>query len=468
MACVFRRAYRRCSNLASAAFGNIFLTKKLILFFAVLLCSALIDFSQPLSAADGKSLSEAFPDGIYSALAGIGKENEIAPRALRTAVTLERKIDDGNYSDGVSSELLNFVEKIEAEKPALLKVNRPELPNDSYHAALRGAPDPGSATKAGSGDDAYSALLEFARQIGVPEQELAKPEPLQLAAVAKNPVAKRAPAADTDPTYVGSQTCLKCHSSQAAQFGETLMGRIGKTQKGKFECENCHGPGSAHAKAGGGRGVGGIISFRPEDKSRTAAENNALCLGCHDKGDRTLWQGSTHEMREVACTNCHTIMKAVSRKNQLKTAFQPDTCFQCHKNKRAEMWRTAHMPVREGKITCTNCHNPHGSFSESLLKQATVNDNCYQCHAEKRGPFLFEHAPVRENCLNCHDPHGSTNEFMLKISRPRLCQQCHIPGSGHPGNPRNPVSVFGINRECQNCHSKHHGSNSPSGARFQR
>ena len=61
--------------------------------------------------------------------------------------------------------------------------------------------------------------------------------------------------------------------SQAAEFEKTLMGRIGKTQKGKFDCENCHGPGSAHVKAGGGRGVGGIMSFRANDP-RTAEENN--------------------------------------------------------------------------------------------------------------------------------------------------------------------------------------------------
>jgi DmsE family decaheme c-type cytochrome len=211
-----------------------------------------------------------------------------------------------------------------------------------------------------------------------------------------------------------------------------------------------------------------IISFRADDKSRTVAENNAVCLGCHDKGDHVMWQGSVHETRGIACTNCHTVMKKLTPKHQLAKSTVIDTCFQCHKNKRAEMWRTSHMPVREGKMTCTNCHNPHGSFSENLLREATANDNCYKCHAEKRGPFLWEHAPVRENCLNCHDPHGSNNDFLLKISRPRLCQQCHSNLTGHPSNPRNPFSVYAIGRECQNCHSQHHGSNSPAGARFQR
>ncbi len=358
--------------------------------------------------------------------------------------------------DDSYSALAEFVQRIGGKQPKLIAASDPQT----------------------SVDHSYSALINFIQQIEAEQPKLAaakkSTDPWDLSKntqpkdSTKN-VTKRTTVTNTaEATYVGSPVCLGCHSAQAAAFAQTLMGKIGRVKKGTMECENCHGPGSLHVKAGGGRNVGGIISFRPEDTTRTAAENNALCLGCHDKGDRVLWPGSTHESRGLACTNCHTVMKAVSRKHQLKTTFEPDTCFQCHKNKRAEMWRTAHMPVREGKITCTNCHNPHGSFSESLLKEATVNDNCYQCHAEKRGPFLWEHAPVRENCLNCHDPHGSINDFMLKISRPRLCQQCHSSPSGHPGNPRNPFSVYAINRECQNCHSQHHGTNSPAGVRFQR
>ena len=214
----------------------------------------------------------------------------------------------------------------------------------------------------------------------------------------------------------------------------------------------------------GGRSPGGIISFRPNDPSRTAEQNNAICLTCHERGERTMWQGSPHEERGLACTNCHTIMKAVSAQFQLKTPFQPDTCFQCHKDKRAEMMMSAHMPVREGKIVCSDCHNPHGSFTEAMLRTDTINDTCYKCHAEKRGPFLFEHEPVRENCLNCHNPHGSINEHMLKLEPPRLCYECHTVGHSQAG----PNSQFTMGRACLNCHTNIHGSNSPAGAVFQR
>jgi DmsE family decaheme c-type cytochrome len=324
---------------------------------------------------------------------------------------------------------------------------------------------------------AFSALRTFAQRVGSNQPQLIKDQP-KLAAADNlidwlkdgSPAPATAPSgpaaggkqskAAGEAHFVGAKVCLTCHASQTASFEKTLMGRIGKTQKGKFDCENCHGPGSAHVKAGGGRGVGGIISFRPEDQARTAAENNAVCLTCHERGDRTYWHGSTHETRGLMCTNCHTVMKTVSRKFQLKTAFEPDTCFQCHKDRRAQMFRSSHMPLREGKIVCTDCHNPHGSSTEALLRANSVNDTCYKCHAEKRGPFLFEHAPVRENCDNCHEPHGSVNEFMLKISRPRLCTECHAFGHGTTSGPQ---VVQTISRSCQNCHTEVHGTNSPSG-----
>ena len=332
-------------------------------------------------------------------------------------------------------------------------------------------------------DQTIAALKNFAQRLGTVQPQSSKDLPkladeeslfdfLTGKSSSPTPTSKKSgPAAGgktskaVEATLVDGKVCLTCHANHAAAFEKTLMGRIGKTKKGMFECQNCHGPGSAHVKAGGGRGVGGIISFRPEDTSRNADDNNRICLGCHQKGDRTYWNGSTHETRGLMCSNCHTVMKNVSRKHQLRTAFEAETCFQCHKDRRAQMFRSSHMPMREGKLVCSDCHNPHGSATQGLLRQASVNDNCYKCHAEKRGPFLFEHAPVRENCLNCHDPHGSTNEYMLKVSRVRLCTECHAMGHGTTNGP---LAVQTIGRSCNNCHTEVHGTNSPSGALLHR
>jgi len=365
-------------------------------------------------------------DPAFSALAAYSEQISNAA-AANASNSLASQTDEPTLS-----ALRDFAQSLDSASRASLK-NRPKL---------------------AEADNALDALRDFLQNGSTPRKS-------SVAPISNGPVAGgKTSSPAVEATYVGASVCLTCHATQAEAFGKTLMGRIGKTQKGKFDCENCHGPGSAHVKAGGGRGVGGIISFRPEDQTRTAEENNGVCLNCHQRGDRTNWNSSTHETRGLMCTNCHTVMKTVSRKNQLKTVSEPDTCFQCHKDRRAQMFRSSHMPVREGKMVCSDCHNPHGSFTEALLKKDSINDTCYTCHAEKRGPFLFEHAPVRENCDNCHDPHGSINEFSLKISRPRLCMECH--GMGHS-------TAAGINdprtmgRACNNCHTQVHGSNAPAG-----
>ncbi len=143
-------------------------------------------------------------------------------------------------------------------------------------------------------------------------------------------------------------------------------------------------------------------------------------------------------------------------------------------DKRAQMFRRSRHPIREGKVVCADCHNPHGSPGPSQLAKNTVNETCYQCHAEKRGPFLWEHQPVREECTLCHDPHGSTQPRMLKVRQPWLCQQCHQeafhPSTLYSGDDIPPVGAAQqlLMKSCTNCHSKVHGSNHPSGPRFTR
>jgi DmsE family decaheme c-type cytochrome len=370
-------------------------------------------------------------DDAFAALVDFAKTIPADSKASGQKLVNSRRGDDAIYA-----ELAEFAEHIGAGPPV------------SHEPRLRVA----------EADNAVDALKDFLKGNAAPSSEAPKTP-------AARPATVKPTGAPIDAHFVGEKVCATCHATHLESFSKTLMGRIGKTQPGKFACENCHGPGSAHVKAGGGRGVGGIISFRTDDTSRSVEENNGICLACHEKGQRTYWRGSIHQTRDVACTSCHTIMKSVSLKYQLKTVSEPDTCFQCHKDRRAQMFRSSHMPLREGKITCSDCHNPHGSATEALLKEDSINDNCYKCHAEKRGPFLFEHAPVRENCLNCHDPHGSINEYSLKLSRPRLCFECH--GFGH-GPTAGINSPYTMGRSCQNCHTQIHGTNSPAGGALQR
>lgn len=318
------------------------------------------------------------------------------------------------------------------------------------------------------------AALLLQLQARAQEKQAAKGATTHSAATVK-------PAAATTSDYVGSDTCITCHADEQERFKHTAMGKAfanPKTEQEKLGCEGCHGPGKAHVEAGGGKDT---IPLRfGKDSTNSVEEKNSACLTCHQKGARMFWQGSPHESRQLACVDCHNVKQQITTTLSNEARFnstltdvqglkknQPELCLDCHQMRRAQLLRSSHMPYREGKVTCTSCHNPHGSPYAKQLLQASVNENCLSCHTERRGPFLHEHPPVMENCLNCHDAHGSTNPQLLKVRAPRLCDSCHVT-SRHPtqAQPLSSVKVF--NRGCTNCHSAIHGSNHPSGSAFLR
>jgi DmsE family decaheme c-type cytochrome len=290
--------------------------------------------------------------------------------------------------------------------------------------------------------------------------------PFILAAVPRQaPPPKPAPPVQEEG-YVGMEQCAACHEDTVNAFKETLHGKKGFDLRSSHACETCHGPGKAHVDASGEKGTIRNPAKLPKE------QGSAVCVTCHDRGNQFLWPGSAHESRGMACEDCHSMHQPKTEKNMLKTAPEPDLCFACHKQKASQFYRASHHPIREGKIACTNCHNPHGTQTEKLVSADSVNEKCYECHAEKRGPFLWDHIPVREDCLNCHDPHGTNHLRMLTAKEPFLCQRCHSD-TRHPGTLYDQSALAaGSNRllirGCSNCHQMIHGSNHPSGEYFLR
>jgi len=205
-------------------------------------------------------------------------------------------------------------------------------------------------------------------------------------------------------TYVGTETCVTCHEKQGEEFKLSTHARISndKADGAAQGCEMCHGPGSVHVDVGG---------------------------------------------------NKETIINP--KKN-------PETCFACHTDKKAEFRLPFHHPVLEGKMSCVDCHTPHGEevkpWSATTLNN--VNEACFKCHKDKEGPFVWEHEVVRDGCTTCHKVHGSINDKMLVARDMSLCLRCHtqvnyptIGASNH--NTRFPQGTC----FSAGCHTAVHGSN---------
>lgn len=293
---------------------------------------------------------------------------------------------------------------------------------------------------------------------------------VQPAAAQESPVAP-----DTTPQEV-VRTCTKCHDEtekypvlSILKSKHAVMADA-RTPFADQACVICHGPSEAHLTkpAEGHPRTPAGIAFGAQ-AATPAIEQNAVCLRCHERGARTHWKGGAHEFQGLACTACHTVH--TGRDPVLAKTTQPDVCFSCHREKRAEIFRPSSHPIREGKVACSDCHDSHGSTGPKLLVRGTLNETCYVCHAEKRGPFLWEHAPVREDCTICHTPHGSVHAPLLKNRGPWLCQQCHLaqfhPSTAYSGTglPGGAPSQQLLAKNCLNCHSQVHGSNHPSGVR---
>jgi len=279
-----------------------------------------------------------------------------------------------------------------------------------------------------------------------------------------------------------SKACVKCHDAEDLP-DMSRSAHAAPADERAPTCVTCHGPSAAHIKAPSKEHPDRLFR-RTADTPVT--ERNATCLACH-AGDtsRALWAGSAHQTSDIACTTCHRIH--TNEDKVVAKLTQPDVCYACHKEQRSQLMRPSHHPVPEGKMSCSSCHNVHGSAGPSLVRRDSTNDTCYTCHAEKRGPFVHEHDPVREDCATCHNPHGSVVASLLKARAPILCQQCHTPhvagdlgavggqrGVFPPPAPgqvapavtgtssgKNVVNMW-QGRSCLNCHTQVHGSNNPS------
>jgi DmsE family decaheme c-type cytochrome len=301
---------------------------------------------------------------------------------------------------------------------------------------------------------------------------------LLLAAASASFAAAQTQAAATDPAsgFAGSNACKTCHADVWMNFYKNPHYQSiasGKEPPEKTGCEGCHGPAQKHLEARGGK-----TTIPRAFSLMKPAQVLETCLGCHARDlARTNIRRSEHTRHDVACTSCHSVHHSTAPK-YLLAKKQSELCYGCHATVRAQFSMPSKHRVNEGLMQCSDCHNPHGSFDATwkmgqkprMMEQAMNTESpCLKCHADKRGPFVYEHPPVRvEGCESCHNPHGSMNAKLLR--RPvvfTLCLECHN-GASTFGTRNNGVPLQSSKhnmldpkfQKCTTCHISIHGSNS--------
>lgn len=151
-----------------------------------------------------------------------------------------------------------------------------------------------------------------------------------------------------------------------------------------IQCENCHGPGSEHAKSGGTPWAISVPS------------NTGACNKCHDapthhiKG--TEWYSSRHSITtrdpsgagREGCVGCHTQNGFVGR---MSGSTKVDTTY--------------------GAINCQTCHEPHGQTnpgdSPHLVRASTP--------VKLADGTMVENAGTGALCMNCHQARQNASVY---------------------------------------------------------
>jgi DmsE family decaheme c-type cytochrome len=269
---------------------------------------------------------------------------------------------------------------------------------------------------------------------------------------------------------VSDADCADCHEDISEKFHDTLHGVLfgGGAMPVGGACQACHGPGAKHVDS---EDPADIINPSKVD----LINGESTCQGCHGGHALESWAMSEHRSAGVTCSDCHNSHAAYDQYEPMEI---PDRCMACHTDVRAAGYMPSHHPVAEGKVSCNDCHDPHGGDG-LFAQEGNTREKCFKCHAGHEGPFVFDHAPAAEDCMICHSPHGSVADNLLKQSEPSLCLNCHsmhfhagvVSVDGEFDTPQAPdrkgtSTPDGWKKvmltKCTQCHTEIHGSDLPS------
>jgi hypothetical protein len=210
--------------------------------------------------------------------------------------------------------------------------------------------------------------------------------------------------------------CGPCHTTGYTNEPEGthqdgLPGLIGTWAEPGIRCEECHGPGSLHAKEP--RGVKLLVNRDPEE-----------CGKCHRRGSVEAVNASGGFIR--------------------------------HHEQYEELFQSKHVT-----INCVTCHDPHvGVVALRKTDQPTTRTRCENCHWEKEKYQASEvHVAYGTACIDCHMPRvtksavgnkdlftGDIRTHMMGIDPSQIGQFSE--------DGKTALSQIGLNFACRHCHNK--------------
>ncbi len=190
--------------------------------------------------------------------------------------------------------------------------------------------------------------------------------------------------------------CLRCHASGVEPALRDARNRFAGVPftHGGIACSSCHGDAAPHVSSAGKVRLPNIDAMEP-------LRRDSICLNCHLEGQA-----------------------AVVRQGKDLAAFTPgDNLFDYalffvysgengSGGRATSQWEAllkSECKRQSGdKLTCTTCHDPHGS--PSLQERiAFYRQRCLSCHSQPA--FAQTHHPENQDCTGCHMGRPASNDI---------------------------------------------------------
>jgi len=249
---------------------------------------------------------------------------------------------------------------------------------------------------------------------------------------------------------VDDEQCLECHDGYDADLAFTshqLRSQTSRTTS-QVACVSCHSDAEQHVEDPSVDNIGNPANLDGFEVTKT-------CSACHiGHVDLDNYGYDAHSVDQLNCAACHQVHGGTQ---SLLLDDSAEFCEACHTGPATGFARRSNHPLRQGALTCLSCHRFAKRQGQSLAYD--LNRVCRDCHPEQAGPFLYEHEATNAyaveggGCVECHAPHGSNNDRLLRQPGNQLCRQCHFPA-------RHDIAHGGIwaDYPCQSCHTDTHGS----------
>jgi len=198
--------------------------------------------------------------------------------------------------------------------------------------------------------------------------------------------------------------CLRCHTSDAQPSLPQARNRYAGAPflEGGITCTACHGDATAHLASGGRTAMMKIGDLPP-------VRRDSICLSCHLEGQEAVVHQGKRLVDFRPGQSIFDYSSYFVRQAQAGSA-----------ERAASQWEALlQSGCKRGagdKLTCTTCHDPHGSTAAMSAEERTefYRAKCLTCHdagAAGQTGFAAVHHPENRDCAACHMPRARAEDI---------------------------------------------------------